>query len=488
MDLTGEEHITLDRDTFRALASETRVSILKRLDVGQRTVSDLARDMSMNKATMFQHLETLIEVGLVKKASPEERAKTIKPLPNQPELMGPPRKWVTYRLTWKGKNVLHPERVKIALLLSTFAIAFLGVLIVFGLSNIMPGLGGPGGGEDLRALDKVPPDVRGLALADIDGQSTEVRYELQVIDVTADGQVPVGTPPRGVTGIDEATITVHYSLYDATDQVTPLKGPVDISGQATKVRLADRPGFSVQGVVQDDFAKYAGGYLYLEVTAKDEATNLVSEGRFRYIEPLGGPDLRFRARTGGAAAPVSFDEDASGVWSVTVRYENVGIEPSDDFLVSFYLADPDPDNDGVLEASAVRLHAVAVDGLLPATMGNETVLWEDLLDKVGANQATYRGSPVPTTLFVTLDGGGIIVERNETNNKGSAVIPPGAGSPAADLDTMKLFSGTGNPPPSGVPEEPRSQPSMAPGFEAVGLLAAVGVAVAILRRRKGEAA
>jgi DNA-binding transcriptional ArsR family regulator len=72
--------ITLDRKTFKILASETRVGILKRLDKRQMTVSDLARTMNMNKATVFEHLEKLIDAGLIKKKEDE-------------------RKWVYYSLT-----------------------------------------------------------------------------------------------------------------------------------------------------------------------------------------------------------------------------------------------------------------------------------------------------------------------------------------------------------------------------------------------------
>ena len=49
--LDDKGKITLDRETFKVLASETRVGILKNLDEKQMTVSDLARAMDMNKAT-----------------------------------------------------------------------------------------------------------------------------------------------------------------------------------------------------------------------------------------------------------------------------------------------------------------------------------------------------------------------------------------------------------------------------------------------------
>ena len=55
--LDSGEKITLDQDSFKALASETRIGILKKLDDTQLTVSDLARELKMSKATLFEHLE-----------------------------------------------------------------------------------------------------------------------------------------------------------------------------------------------------------------------------------------------------------------------------------------------------------------------------------------------------------------------------------------------------------------------------------------------
>ena len=67
MTMTPDDRITLDQRAFSALASDTRVRILKSLDGSQKTVTDLARELEMNKATMFQHLEKLQEAGLVKR-------------------------------------------------------------------------------------------------------------------------------------------------------------------------------------------------------------------------------------------------------------------------------------------------------------------------------------------------------------------------------------------------------------------------------------
>jgi DNA-binding transcriptional ArsR family regulator len=99
-----QRKITLDQESFKALASDTRIEILKRLDVSQMTVTDLANDLSVNKSAVYKHLSRLLDAGLVKKLEDN-------------------RKWVYYRLSMKGMHLLHPERVQIALMLSAALLA-----------------------------------------------------------------------------------------------------------------------------------------------------------------------------------------------------------------------------------------------------------------------------------------------------------------------------------------------------------------------------
>ncbi|HHO56930.1 MAG TPA: ArsR family transcriptional regulator [Thermoplasmatales archaeon] len=103
------EKITLDRESFTALASDSRIKILRILERRQMTLSEIAREMDMSKPAVLKHMSRLLEAGLVKKIEGE-------------------RKWIYYRLTSKGKNVLHPERVQIILLLSSFAASAAGAV------------------------------------------------------------------------------------------------------------------------------------------------------------------------------------------------------------------------------------------------------------------------------------------------------------------------------------------------------------------------
>lgn len=108
------ESLTLDREALKALASDTRLDILKRLDERQKTVTELARDLSLNKATVFEHCERLLGADLIQKIEDD-------------------RKWVYYQLSWKGRRILHPERMTIALLLSTSLGAVVAAAVAFAL-------------------------------------------------------------------------------------------------------------------------------------------------------------------------------------------------------------------------------------------------------------------------------------------------------------------------------------------------------------------
>jgi DNA-binding transcriptional ArsR family regulator len=103
--------ITLDRDTFKALASDTRLDILRSLDGKKMSLKDISEVTKLNKATLHEHLTKLNEAGLVKRKEREGH------------------KWVYYKLTWKGESLLHPENTKIVVLFSTtFVALWMGVI------------------------------------------------------------------------------------------------------------------------------------------------------------------------------------------------------------------------------------------------------------------------------------------------------------------------------------------------------------------------
>jgi DNA-binding transcriptional ArsR family regulator len=98
-----DEKITLDRDVFKTLSSETRVGILKSLDQRRKTLSELSKQFEMSVSTISEHLDNLVSVGLIVQ-------------------MDEGYKWKYYELTKKGKDILHPEDKKVWILLGISAL------------------------------------------------------------------------------------------------------------------------------------------------------------------------------------------------------------------------------------------------------------------------------------------------------------------------------------------------------------------------------
>ena len=101
-------------NTFKALASDTRLDILRALDGKKMSLKDISRATNLNKATLHEHLAKLNEAGLVKRREREGH------------------KWVYYKLTWKGEGLLHPENTRIVVLFTTTIVSLIvGIVALF---------------------------------------------------------------------------------------------------------------------------------------------------------------------------------------------------------------------------------------------------------------------------------------------------------------------------------------------------------------------
>jgi len=120
--------ITLDRESFKALASEVRVEILKQLEARRMTVTDLSHAMSLAKPTLLEHLDRLVTAGLVNKVDEG-------------------RKWIYYDLTKRGRNILRPHQVKIMISLALSVLLFSAGIVAVLAAFVAPaptfGTGGP---------------------------------------------------------------------------------------------------------------------------------------------------------------------------------------------------------------------------------------------------------------------------------------------------------------------------------------------------------
>ena len=99
--------IRLDKSTFKALASGTRVDILKLLGERRHMQSELAESLELSVPTVKEHLSALSTAGLVERHDEG-------------------RKWKYYSLTRKGKGILNPDEMKIWIVLGLFLLSAAG--------------------------------------------------------------------------------------------------------------------------------------------------------------------------------------------------------------------------------------------------------------------------------------------------------------------------------------------------------------------------
>jgi len=130
--------IELDKKSLFALASDTRLDILRSLQPMRRTVTQLAENLNIDKAAVYRHLKKLEEGGLVKRY--EEHG------------------FVYYGLSWKARDLMSPnENTKVIVLMSaswvlSVLVAFLLIASVLttGISGGQNSYGAPTGGGDNR--------------------------------------------------------------------------------------------------------------------------------------------------------------------------------------------------------------------------------------------------------------------------------------------------------------------------------------------------
>ena len=492
--MDSDDRIVLDQKAFAVLASDTRVKILKSLDGTQKTVTDLARELEMNKATMFQHLERLQEAGLVKRKDGLERLSTVKPTVNEPEQFGPPRKWVYYKLTWRGQTILHPERVRISLMLGTVAAVGVAILLLLTLSVLTPP-------PDAGTVDTVSPTMTVQQDVAVDSNSPSFTMTILATDPRIDS-LGLSSPPSGVDP-DSVRVAIGFvdDPFNATMDVRGRRTLDGAAGEVTITSLAqgqDHVRFTINGTV--DLTNAGGTFLYVEVTLTDMKGNVASHALVDYVEPPSGPDLSllredFPSRPAGFKT-IRFDVAAQ---TLTVNVTNAGDRPTDGGeVVALYLLNPDSDFDGVADGELQTVGKAFIPSLAPGQTFERTWEWDDLATAAMANRdavertrahddVTYGGSGGGSTasaerLFVMLDPHHTLGEASVANNIASEDVPPGLSLPVAMEGT-----GGGYQTPKG-PRADALSGSSTPGFEAVIAIASLAAAVVMVtaQRRAGR--
>ena len=103
-----EEEFKVSKDMMKVISADTRTEILKALEHRQMTASELSRYLNKHVTTVTEHL------GLLNKSNLVERIER------------PGRKWIYYKLSNVGRQMLHPQPYKVILVL-TLSFLALGV-------------------------------------------------------------------------------------------------------------------------------------------------------------------------------------------------------------------------------------------------------------------------------------------------------------------------------------------------------------------------
>lgn len=108
--------LILDRQDFKVLSSDTRVSMLKLLAERQHTSSELAQKLKLSAPTIAEHIDMLHKAKLV-------------------EMKDDGHKWKYYALSKKGKKLVDSSgQENVLVMLTPLLIGLLGIaLIGFGL-------------------------------------------------------------------------------------------------------------------------------------------------------------------------------------------------------------------------------------------------------------------------------------------------------------------------------------------------------------------
>lgn len=106
-----DEKILIDRETLKAISSDTRMDILKYLSKRKYTLSEISKKINLKNPTVKEHLDHLISAGLVVK----EDSSNI---------------WKYYSLSEKGRKLIKPKEIKV---LISFVISLFATFGLIGL-------------------------------------------------------------------------------------------------------------------------------------------------------------------------------------------------------------------------------------------------------------------------------------------------------------------------------------------------------------------
>jgi DNA-binding transcriptional ArsR family regulator len=194
-----EHTVTLDKASFKALALESRVDILKTLQGRQHTQTELAEALELSVPTIKQHLDALVNASLVERRDEG-------------------RKWVYYALTKKGKAILNPEEAKFWIVLGTLALTVGGAITGFFRSRFAdmyaPTLGAAKEAAVQNAAEAAPRLMAAPVPAAAD-QGAQALQAMQATNISPTGaaagtQVPWGWITLGIVVLAQLGLLGYF--------------------------------------------------------------------------------------------------------------------------------------------------------------------------------------------------------------------------------------------------------------------------------------
>lgn len=194
------EDLPLEPDLIELLASDTRREILGRLKEERMTVTELARELDLRKATVHEHLKKLVEADVVTRDEDD-------------------RLWVYYDLAPRGKRMLNPNRTRFYLVVGVGVLAAL--VGAAALGAYLAGAGPVGPGSDMDPTAGEGPSEAARAPFGVTVEETEavagepVTLETRVAGDASDVRAYLMAPEdaerlkRGDPGAEGIPLTVH---------------------------------------------------------------------------------------------------------------------------------------------------------------------------------------------------------------------------------------------------------------------------------------
>lgn len=137
----GEGEVTLERNDLKALASDTRVEILKKLKERNYTISELSSKLGHSKSTLHEHISKLMEANLVEKADNHTS------------------KWVYYRLSRKGRGLFVDSTNRVVVIFSTILLVVGAMQLTVFFTSLSLLAGSPVGITPAMESTQVPGTV-----------------------------------------------------------------------------------------------------------------------------------------------------------------------------------------------------------------------------------------------------------------------------------------------------------------------------------------